>query len=86
MGHGQDWAVSWFGVWNHGGTEVAPEQGPYWVHNATVNYRVLGSVDLHLTANNLLDEEYLSPSDPGQLNRGVINRGRSVTAGLTVRF
>jgi len=82
----QRWAMSWFGTWNHGRSEIAPDQGPYWLHHASANYRVLENVDLQISVNNLFDEDYLTASAPAQLNRGVENRGRSWAIGATVRF
>lgn len=59
----------------------------YWVVSSKIRYFASDTINLYITANNLLDEEYETPtSRPSTLDDPIPNRGRELAVGIDVRF
>lgn len=55
----------------------------YWLANTKVQYRYNNGVTLYLQTKNMFNEQYLTPTQGSVLTRGIPNRGREWSLGLT---
>lgn len=65
---------------------VVNEHGAYVVWNSALSYRHSKSFSGQMVIENLLDKEYRTSTSTTELTQGVLNKGRSIIAGLTYRF
>jgi len=71
---------------SQGEIDLVADQGSFAVFSLLGRYQLNKTFELFATLKNLSDKDYLTPSSPTQLNRGVQNRGRELEFGIRLNL